>query len=54
MDKNTILKIGGVVAIVGGTVAMFLTGVPVGATTDIVAAVFVLAGLIAGLFGSKK
>jgi uncharacterized membrane protein HdeD (DUF308 family) len=44
------LKIGGVVAVVAGTVALFVTGVGTSAITAIVAAVVVAAGLIASLF----
>lgn len=52
MDKNKIVKIGGVVAIVGGAVAMYLSGAPESAVSGIVGAVFILAGLIAAVFKS--
>ncbi len=52
--NNTILKIAGIVAIALGSVALFLTGVGESAVIAIVSAVFVLAGLIAALFGFKK
>jgi uncharacterized membrane protein HdeD (DUF308 family) len=44
------LKIGGIVAIVAGSVALFLSGTGEMLVTAIVGAVFVLAGIIAGLF----
>ena len=54
MNKNTILKIAGIVGIVGGSVALFLSGTGVSVVTDVVAAVFVVAGIIAGIFGFGK
>lgn len=54
MDKNVILKIAGVAAIVGGSVCLFLSGTGQEATIAIVGGVFVLAGLIAALFVAKK
>ncbi len=54
MSKETVLKIVGVVGIVGGSVAMYLSGTGESVTTAIVAGVFVLAGVIAGIFGIKK
>jgi uncharacterized membrane protein HdeD (DUF308 family) len=54
MNKQTILKIAGIVGIVGGCVALYLSGTSADAVTGIVGAVFVLAGLIAGLFAMKK
>jgi hypothetical protein len=50
MDKNSIMKIGGVAAIVLGSTALYLSGTGADAVTAIVGAVFVLAGLIAALF----
>lgn len=50
MDKNTWLKIGGVVGVVGGSIALYMSGVAESAVAGIVAGVFVLAGLIAALF----
>jgi len=44
------VKVGGVVAVVAGTVALFMTGVGTSAITAIVAAVVVVAGLIVSLF----
>ena len=49
MNKN-ILKIGGVVAIVAGSVALYLSGTVEAAVVAIVGAVFVLAGVIAAIF----
>ena len=50
MSKATILKIVGVVGIVGGTVCLYLSGVKPDSVTGIVGAVFALAALIAVLF----
>jgi uncharacterized membrane protein HdeD (DUF308 family) len=50
MDKNSIMKIGGVAAIVLGSTALYLSGTGADAVTAIVGAVFVLAGMIAALF----
>lgn len=52
MDKNKIMKIGGVVAIIGGSVAMYLAGTSETEVAGIVAAVFVLGGVIAAVFKS--
>jgi hypothetical protein len=52
--NKTILKIAGIVAIALGSVALFITGIGESAVIAIVSAVFVLAGLIAALFGFKK
>ena len=52
--NQTLLKVIGVVAIVAGAVCLFLSGTGVDIVTTIVGAVFVLAGLIAGLFATKK
>ena len=49
MDKR-ILKIGGVVAIVVGSVALYLSGTGESAVVAIVGAVFVLAGVIVAIF----
>ena len=49
MNKS-ILKIGGIVAIVLGSVALYLSGMAESAVVAIVAAVFVLAGIIAAIF----
>ena len=54
MNKETLLKIGGVVGIVAGAVALYISGTSAEAVTGIVGAVFVLAGLIAALFIPKK
>ena len=48
--NSTLLKIIGVVAIIVGSVALFLSGTGTQVITAIVGAVFVLAGIIAALF----
>jgi uncharacterized membrane protein HdeD (DUF308 family) len=50
MDKKLVLKIVGVVGIVGGAVALYFSGVAESAVAAVVAGVFVLAGIIAALF----
>jgi uncharacterized membrane protein HdeD (DUF308 family) len=52
LTKSTWLKVVGVVGIVGGAIALYLSGVSANAVSAIVAAVFALAGVIAVLFGS--
>lgn len=52
MNKN-VLKIGGIVAIVAGSVALYLAGVGESMVAAIVAGVFVLAGIIASLFKTE-
>lgn len=54
MDKNKILTIGGVVGIIGGSVALYLGGVSEGVVTSLVGAIFVVAGIIAGMFKGLK
>ena len=54
MNKSTVLKIIGAVGIVGGSVALFLGGVGQDVAITVVEGAFVLAGIIAGLFGFKK
>ena len=49
MNKN-ILKIAGIVGVLAGSVALFLSGTGADAVAAIVGAVFVLAGLVAALF----
>ena len=51
MTKKTWLTIGGVVGIVGGSVALYLAGVGEAKVGALVAGVFILAGIIAGFFG---
>ena len=51
--NQTILKIIGIIAVCLGSVALFLTGIGESAVIAIVAAVFVLAGLILALFSKK-
>jgi uncharacterized membrane protein HdeD (DUF308 family) len=51
MTKKTWLTIGGVVGIVGGSIALYLAGVAEAGVTALVAAVCVIAGIIAGFFG---
>ena len=50
MDKATILKIAGIVGVTLGSVCLFLSGAGVSMVTDVVGAIFVLAGLIALFF----
>ena len=47
MSKSVILKIVGVIGIVGGAACLYLSGVAVESATGILAAVFALAALIA-------
>jgi len=54
MDKSMILKIAGVVGIVGGCVCLYLAGVGESAVAAIVGGVFVLAAVIAAVFGFQK
>ena len=51
MTKKTWLTIGGVVGIVGGSIALYVAGTGEAGVTALVAAVFVIAGIIAGFFG---
>lgn len=53
MNKQ-VLKIGGIVAIIAGSAALYLSGIGESVVTAIVAGVFVLAGIIASIFTSKK
>ena len=50
MDKNTVLKIGGIAGVAVGSVCLFLSGAGEAAVTGIVGAVFVLAGIVAAFF----
>jgi len=52
--KANALKIAGIVAIVGGSAALYLAGTGEAVVTGIVAAVFVLAGIIASVFKVEK
>ena len=52
--KELYLKIGGVVAIVLGSAALYLGGVNEAEAIGVVGGVFVVAGLIAALFKKKK
>ena len=54
MSKSNWLKVGGIIGIVDGSVALYLAGVGESTVSAIVAGVFVLAGVIAGIFGFKK
>lgn len=49
MNKN-VLKIGGIAAVVLGSVALFLSGTGESVVVAVVGGVFVLAGIIAGMF----
>lgn len=48
-----VLKIVGIAAIVVGTVAMYLAGSGESTVIALISAVFVLGGIIAGIFGLK-
>ena len=50
MDKNTVLKIGGVAGVALGSVALFLSGAGEQEVTALVGGVFVLAGIVAAFF----
>lgn len=52
MDKNKWLKIGGVLGIIAGSICLYLGGTGEAVVTAIVGGVFVLAGIIAGMFKS--
>jgi uncharacterized membrane protein HdeD (DUF308 family) len=51
MTKKTWLTIGGVIGIVGGSIALYVAGTGEAGVTALVAAIFVIAGIIAGFFG---
>jgi hypothetical protein len=50
MDKNKILKIVGIVAVSGGSVALYFAGSTEVMITGLVGGVFVVIGLIAAFF----
>ena len=50
MDKKKMLKIGGVVGIVAGSICLYLSGAGADSVVAIVGAVFALASVIAVLF----
>lgn len=50
MDKNKVLKIIGIVAIIGGTVALYFGGATEGMVAALVGGVFVLIGLVIAFF----
>jgi hypothetical protein len=50
MDKNKILKIAGIAAVAGGSVALYFAGSSEGMITGLVGGVFVVIGLIAAFF----
>lgn len=52
MDKNKWLKVGGVLGIIAGSICLYLSGTGEAVVTAIVGGVFVLAGIIAGMFKS--
>jgi len=54
MDKNKILTIGGIIGIIGGSVALYLGGTSEAIVVSLVGAVFVIAGIIAGMFKGIK
>jgi uncharacterized membrane protein HdeD (DUF308 family) len=51
VKKQTWLVIGGVIGIVGGSIALYVAGTGEAKVAALVAGVFVLAGIIAGFFG---
>ena len=51
--KELILKIVGIVGIVGGSVALYFSGANEAMVAGLVAGAFVLIGVIAGFFGTK-
>lgn len=53
MDKNTVLKITGVVGVGLGSVCLFLSGAGEAMVTALVGGVFVLAGLVTAFFKAK-
>jgi uncharacterized membrane protein HdeD (DUF308 family) len=52
MDKNKVLKYGGIVAIVVGSAALYMSGTGEANVMAIVGGVFVLAGVIAAILKS--
>jgi hypothetical protein len=50
MDKQKILKIVGIVAVSGGSVALYFAGSTEGMITGLVGGVFIIIGLIASFF----
>lgn len=50
MDKKTVLKVAGIVAVVGGSVALYFGGATEGMITSLVGGVFVLIGLVVAFF----
>jgi uncharacterized membrane protein HdeD (DUF308 family) len=53
MNKEKILKIGGVVAIVAGTAVLFMSGTSESTVIELVAGVFVIAGVVAMVIKDK-
>lgn len=47
MDKKKILKIGGIVGVIAGSIAIYFGGGTASGTVEIVGGVFVLIGIIA-------
>lgn len=52
--KDKTLKIGGVVAVIGGAIALYLAGTDEATVAAVIAGVFVLAGVVASIFGFGK
>jgi hypothetical protein len=50
MDKQKVLKIVGIVAVAGGSVALYFGGATEGMITGLVGGVFVVIGLVAAFF----
>ncbi len=50
MDKKNLLTVAGIVAVVGGSVALYFGGATEGMITSLVGGVFVLIGLVVAFF----
>ena len=53
MDKKTVLTIAGIVAVIGGSICLYLAGTTEATITALVGGIFVIAGIIAGMFGKN-
>lgn len=54
MDKSMILKIAGVVGLIGGCACLYLAGISESTVSAVVSGVFVLGAAIASVFGFGK
>lgn len=54
MNKDFVLKIAGIVAIIGGTIALFMSGANEAMITSLVGGVIVLIGLVLAFFKDAK